>query len=400
MSTEIVEVTTSSNMNLNKCFTWYKNAVSGAVNSASEEFWEAGFEYKLLSISKSPNIVSKNADYFVTNIKFFEDTSSKIKLCQNTIDLFLTKALGNTGEEFEIDNLTELEAQILTAFNRNLYKHLKSLFAPEAKIKTLIKENELTKDCLHFTFLVNSKEQPFGKIIISLPSQALIEPEEIPPVEDALPETIFSNCPIDIDIYVGQTKTSLEDVKMLESGDIIILEKSDISKMKVKGRFDFEFNINPDPMLVYNYQEDEEYEDGEDDMTDTNLNEKNRWDLIHVDMSAEFEKIKMPLGELRQISKGLIIDLAPVYKNKITLKVENNAIATGELVIIDDKYGVLLDEVITEENSEQANQESTATETQSKSTIEDDDDDFDLDDFDIDDELDDDLDDDFDDEDI
>ena len=91
------------------------------------------------------------------------------------------------------------------------------------------------------------------------------------------------------------------------------------------------------------------------------------------------------LGEIRQISQGLIIDLADIYKNSITLKVENNPIAKGELVIIDDKYGVLIKEILTEEaeNTENNSEdEETTSETNSESS-----DDFDLEDFDIDEDI-------------
>ena len=52
------------------------------------------------------------------------------------------------------------------------------------------------------------------------------------------------------------------------------------------------------------------------DNTNTNL-----WDSIQVDMSAEFDKVKLSLGELKSIEEGLIVDLCSVYDNKISLKV-------------------------------------------------------------------------------
>ena len=53
----------------------------------------------------------------------------------------------------------------------------------------------------------------------------------------------------------------------------------------------------------------------------------------------------MTLGELKQISKGLVIDLGPIMNNEISLLVENKTVAKGELVIINDKYGVKVTEV-------------------------------------------------------
>lgn len=401
MSIEVVEKSAKSKFSFNNVFHWYKGAFEGLLKGAVNNFLETDFDFKLVSISKTPNITTKNDNYFVTQIKLDENIFSSLKLSQNVIDMFLEVALGKSEYGFEIEYLTELEAKVLTAFNHGLYKEFSKTFIPTSKVKALISENEFKDEYLYFTFLTQNKNNTPGKIIVILPSQLLAKPVELPPMPEALPEVYFNRCSIDVDIYVGKTKILLEDVKMLQKEDIVILDDSDISSMNMVGDFEFKFNVNPDPMLVYNYQEDSEYEISEDEMTDTK--QKNRWDLIQVDMSAEFEKIKMPLGELRQISKGLIVDLADVYKNEITLKVENNAIAKGELVIIDDKYGVLIKEIYTEEAKEaqqaEAIQESAAPAATASS--EDSDDDFDLEDFDIDDEdLDEDFDDDFDDEDI
>lgn len=400
MSSEVAEISVQSNLSFNNTFSWYKENLEKALKSAVRNFLESDFDFKLVSVSKTPNSLTRNDCFFVTQIKLYDDVSSSLKLSQFAVDMFLEVALGKSEYGFEIENLTELEAKVLTAFNHGIYKDLSPYFRSNAELKALVEENELRKTHMYFTFLVQ-KGDITGRFIVILPEQLLKVPTPLPIGIETLPEAFFAKSLIDLNIFVGKTKILLDDVKKLQQEDIIILDDSDISSMEVRGDFEFKFNVNPDPMLVYDYQESSEYEISEDDMTETT--NKNRWDLIQVDVNAEFEKIKMPLGELRQISKGLIVDLADVYKNNITLKVESNTIAKGELVIIDDKYGVLIKEIYTEESqpqeevpTAQAGQApSESAETSSDS------DDFDLDDFDIDEEdLDDDFDDDFDDEDI
>ena len=78
----------------------------------------------------------------------------------------------------------------------------------------------------------------------------------------------------------------------------------------------------------------------------------NMWDTIQVDIGAEFEKVKLTLGELKQISEGLVVDIGSVYDNKIDLKVEDKIVASGELVIINDRYGVKINQIFTEEKNE------------------------------------------------
>ena len=75
------------------------------------------------------------------------------------------------------------------------------------------------------------------------------------------------------------------------------------------------------------------------------MNNSNLWDSIQVDMSAEFDKVKVPLGELKSIEEGLIVDLCSVYDNKVSLKVGGKLVASGDLVIINDRFGVRIEQV-------------------------------------------------------
>lgn len=88
-------------------------------------------------------------------------------------------------------------------------------------------------------------------------------------------------------------------------------------------------------------------------MDENSENNFNMWDNIQVDMGAEFEKVKITLGELKQMSEGLVVDIGSVYENKIDLKVENKIIASGELVIINDRYGVRIDEIYTDSDEKE-----------------------------------------------
>ena len=41
----------------------------------------------------------------------------------------------------------------------------------------------------------------------------------------------------------------------------------------------------------------------------------------------------------------MVVDLVSIYNNRVTLTVEDKPIASGELVIVNDKYGVKITEV-------------------------------------------------------
>lgn len=136
-------------------------------------------------------------------------------------------------------------------------------------------------------------------------------------------------------------------------------------------------------------------------MPDTNL-----WDSIEVEMQAQFDTVKITLGELKNIEQGLVVDLTSIYDNKVTLSVEDKPIARGSLVIVNDRYGVKIDEVIaggkteaqpaaeeqTEEHPEDvsANEETTAeeqpAEEENSENPSGDEDEFDYSDFELEDE--------------
>ena len=64
-------------------------------------------------------------------------------------------------------------------------------------------------------------------------------------------------------------------------------------------------------------------------------------------MNAEFDSVKVTLGELKSIENGLVVDLTSLYDNNVTLKVEGKPIASGSLVIVNDRYGVKINQVLT-----------------------------------------------------
>ena len=83
---------------------------------------------------------------------------------------------------------------------------------------------------------------------------------------------------------------------------------------------------------------------------ENNMSEENTkntlWDSIEVDMYAEFDPVKVTLGNLKKIEEGLVVDIAALYDNKLTLRVENKVIGHGELVIINDRYGVKISDIV------------------------------------------------------
>ena len=130
----------------------------------------------------------------------------------------------------------------------------------------------------------------------------------------------------------------LSEIKKLDAGDIVLFENSNSSEMTlVCENIVQKFKVKPNEKIIEPYDMS-----GGNEMDNTNTN---LWDSIQVDMSAEFDKVKVTLGELNSIEEGLIVDLCSVYDNKISLKVGGKLVASGELVIINDRFGVRIEKV-------------------------------------------------------
>ena len=208
-----------------------------------------------------------------------------------------------------------------------------------------------------------------GKIFFSIP-QKLIKFPEPPEKQEILDVTKFKKAQTPVDIFVGKTRLSLEDINNLEYEDIVVLENSDIKKMSIINPTEFEFNVNPDPRLFIKEDDDEDIElQKEDIMTGA----KDIWDNVQVDVCAKFPQVKMSLGELREMSEGVVVELDAIYGNEVTLEVENRNVAKGELVIVGYKYGVRITEIFSQA---EATEEASAPRQQ-------DNEDFDVNDFEI-----------------
>lgn len=314
---------------LYKQFSWYDSVFTPAVKSCSSEFFFEGFEYKLASVSTNMNVLSQNDTFFVTKVKINSKNDVYIRISQDAINVILDKVLGKNNKRFELTEVTELEARIITAFNDFLYETL----APNFKIEPNRRYNEI----LHLTYFVKSAiSDSAAKFIISVPME-ILEPKELE-TSAHFTDMDFAHSPVEVDLLLGTTVFPLADIKKLDVGDIVVFENSSSDEMTlVCENIVQKFKVKPNINIVEPYDMS-----GGNEMDNTNTN---LWDSIQVDMSAEFDKVKVTLGELKSIEEGLIVDLCSVYDNKVSLKVGGKLVAAGELVIINDRFGVRIEQV-------------------------------------------------------
>ncbi len=379
MNSTLEQTTTDFSKHLRKTYNWFSSVFVKKLQEACLEFFGLDLDFKLFSISENSNVLFKGDRYFVTRIKYNKNLDVTIRLSQVAVNKLLDETLGKGEAPFVIEDLSELEAKIITSFNDFLYSGIKKVLVTEDKID----KSELPKSLCHMVFYIDFQGIDFGKLVITIPTNILL-PQEVAPANEEFSLKDFKNSKTELKIKVGASKLSLGEVKGIQPDDILLLEDSDIYTMTIcNGAEELKFKLNPDPSIILNTGNEGE------DMTENTVSAANMWDSIQVDINAEFEKVKISLGELKQISEGLVVDIGSIYDNRIDLKVENKIVARGELVIINDRYGVRVDEVIHEPEEEQdiplQSQESVHVAQPVKEQINEqefEDDDFNYDDFD------------------
>ncbi len=321
---------------LYKQYSWYDSLFTPVVKDCSKEFFFDGLEYKLQSVSTNMNILAQNETFFVTKVKINAKNDVYIRISQEAINVVLDKVLGKNNKRFDLTEVTELEAKIITAFNDFLYESLAGNFS--------IEPNRRYNEILHLTYFVKSEISGHAaKFIISVPKD-ILSPVEIDTSIQKYTDNDFLSCPVEVNLILGTTAFPLSEVKKLDVGDIVLFENSDSSEMTlVCENIVQKFRVKPNVNIIEPYEVT-----GGGDMNENNTN---LWDSIQVDMSAEFDKVKVTLGELKSIEEGLVVDLCSVYDNKIHLKVGGKTVANGELVIINDRFGVRIQDVSDAENT-------------------------------------------------
>lgn len=67
---------------------------------------------------------------------------------------------------------------------------------------------------------------------------------------------------------------------------------------------------------------------------------------IPLDISVELGKAKIPVNELLQLGQGSILELTKPVGEPLDIYVNNKLVAKGEVVILDDKFGIRVADII------------------------------------------------------
>lgn len=320
-------------------YPWFYNQIYGRIKDTLSEFFQRDYLFRFMGVSyDEENVLFFGDEYFVNKVPVNKTASVDVRISSGLISSLLDNSLGASDSRFKLNSLTDIEAMLIKSFTLFLYNKLDELFIKTEPNKKIMKNSKT----YNFTFYVEFEKKHTGKIIISLPDYTINDNISFDYRDECFDISCFDDTPAVVSLRVGATRISLNDIKAIENGDVIMLEDSNVNQMALiwEGNL-VDFNITPNPALIISVDNT-----GGDEMDENSMtNSDNMWDTILVDVVAEFDNFKLTLGELKQISEGLVIDVGSVYNSKVKLRVAKQVVASGELVILNDRYGVRIDNV-------------------------------------------------------
>ena len=327
-------------------YDWFKKLFPLALQKSSDGFFQPGLRCELVGVSRNINLMQGKEAYYVTKVKIDKFYDMFLRMSDTTVSLLLNKGMGRAGRPFDINKLTDLESRVLTGFNDYVSKIVTSFLDPPPVVNFVRTNFDIT----HLTFVIRDEEaQAAGRFIISVPN-GRISPQKVQFTGDKFEFSDFYKCHTDAYIVIGRTRFTVKELKGLEPGDFVVLEDSNLQNLTLYIRDETKtILINPNMDLEVPF---DEINGGNEMASDAEA--KNLWDSIEVDMYAELNPVKISLGDLKKIEEGLVVDVAALYDNKVTLRVENKVIGYGELVIVNDRYGVKVQGINQEKDEDTA----------------------------------------------
>ncbi len=331
-----------------------------ALSDALSRFWGIPVRTKFFSASARPLYFWRMDEFYVSQLALQEEAIdafgiAQLRLSDQACSDLLISALGASHRPFRFEQISGLEGQLLNAMSREIF-----LTLTQSLIKRRVK-HQRKSPLVYLVWLLYpevgearsdanvrfTEPSGVGKLVLTVPLSALrLMDASQQPESELLAETVFDHAQIPVTLNPGTAKLTLMDLQSLEPGDLVILDQSRPDRMRFRnpqtGKLQ-PFSVQLTDTHLFTVPYTQEMMMMETQQMETT--KKMLWDNLMIDVSAEFDPVKLPLKQLRQMSEGLVVELGDLTRNRIHLVVEGKALATGELVIVGDKFGVRIHQV-------------------------------------------------------
>jgi flagellar motor switch protein FliN/FliY len=86
-----------------------------------------------------------------------------------------------------------------------------------------------------------------------------------------------------------------------------------------------------------------------------------RFAEVSIEISVEIGRVTMPIGELLKLGEGAVVELNRAVSEPVDVMAQGVRIASGEVVVIDDRFAVRITEIVSaEDGREHASRPGTA----------------------------------------
>lgn len=76
-----------------------------------------------------------------------------------------------------------------------------------------------------------------------------------------------------------------------------------------------------------------------------------RFAEVNIEISVEIGRVTMPIGELLQLGEGAVVELNRSISEPVDVMAQGVRIASGEVVVIDDRFAVRITEIASADDS-------------------------------------------------
>lgn len=337
-----------------------------ALRLSTERFWEVGYSLQLFSVKPdTQRPLTDEGPYFTVGCPLLEVKEPPPLLAKLSTPLsqqLLDNSLGQTERgRFELKQLTQLEQGILQQYGQTLTQSLKQHLEPELAFTE--EEDWLTPAQTVITFLVASETTYLGSFLVQVPTGLLVyladrkvsDKPGIAPVQETTVDQWLRHSSSVVKLCAGTTQLPLKLCRELEQDDMLILDQSHPDYLaciqpsgELKG-----FSVRYDKRTLEAIPPPEDEGPGKAKESFPMSKGGDFINQLNVEVKACFDPLKIPIEQLRQMGEGLVVEVGDLIQNKIQLEIEGNAIAEGELVIVGDKFGVLITKIPEEQANEQ-----------------------------------------------
>ncbi len=211
----------------------------------------------------------------------------------------------------------------------------KSKYFNEDDIIVAVRFNLSIEDIVHSEF-VNVMSLELSREMISM----FLKGTEIG-VEEAEEDNNIKNVTAKENLEIDSQEDDEEEEENIEEEIPIKRRSSSDKKIKVKQKKKEQIPVNIKPM-EYEYYDDSE----ENELSDVQLTNLELIMSVPLEVSVEIGKTKKQIKQILEFSQGTIIELDKQAGALVDIIVNGQLIAKGEVVVVNDNFGVRIAEII------------------------------------------------------